>query len=123
MQNNSNLPIKLFNYFDYSYKQNFAFSKKIDLDNTIIPEPLLIYTAITPHAINDWLLLFPGESLIVTCDVTDEFKIAGKYIVSVTFLRGPILLYPLVGEPYYTDQNKWTSNEVNVNITEAHEGS
>ena len=120
MQNNSDIPIKLFNYFEYSYKQNFTFSKKLLLENATISEPeqLNLISLITPHAINDWLLLFPGESLTVPCDISDEFKNSGKYKVSVTFFRGPIVLFPTDGKPRYTEQNKWTSKEVEIEILE-----
>ncbi len=118
IQNNGPLPVTLMNYFD-RYKDFFRFEKKDAASGKRIQETMYIAAAITPHATEGWITLLPGESLSVAIDASDEFKTPGEYRAGVTYYRSRILLSPREGKPYYTKQHTWTSNEVDIVISNA----
>lgn len=115
IQNNGSLPVKLLNHF-HPYKNHFRFEKKYAASNKKIKEAMHPIALITPHAIEGWITLLPGESLSVPIDASGEFKTPGEYRAAVTYYRSRILLYPPTGKPYYTDQYTWTSNEIDMVI-------
>lgn len=116
IQNNGALPVTLMNYFD-RYKDFFRFEKKDTVSGKKIQETMHIASAITPHTIDGWITLLPGECLSVAIDASDEFKTPGKYYVAVAYYRSRILLHPPESEPYYTKQYTWTSKEVDIVIS------
>ena len=135
IENNGDLPVKLKNYF-HRYKDFFEFEKIYAITNEKVQELPYMRAAITPHAIEGWITLLPGEFLSVAIDASDEFKLPTEYRVSVNY-RGRILVYPkdgkpkdpiypglgLIfspdGQPYYTKRHTWPSNEIDLIISVA----
>lgn len=60
-----------------------------------------------------WLWLYPGENVDIPIDV--EIKDKGEYEISVEYTR-KILIKKKGLEPYYTEQFKWSSNQLKINI-------
>ena len=135
IENNGDFTIKLRNHWD-RYKDFFRFEKKYAASNEEIQELTHIRAQISPHATKGWITLLPGEVLSVAIDAIDEFKIPTEYRASITYLGTPILypkdgkpkdpiypglglIFPPDGKPYYTKQRLWTSNEVELAISNA----
>lgn len=135
IQNNGGLPVTLMNHFD-RYTDFFRFEKKDAASGKKLEGYRGPVALISPNAREGWITLLPGESLSVAIDASDEFKTPGEYYVTVTYYRSRILIYPkdgkpkdpiypslgLIfppdGKPYYTKQHNWTSNEIDVVISE-----
>jgi hypothetical protein len=118
LENNGLLPITLLNYF-HPYINHFRLEKKDVASGTKIEEPVHAIEKITPHQIEGWITLLPGESLVVAIDVSNDFKIPGEYLAAITYQHGPIILHATNRKPYYTNQRTWTSNEVDIVISNA----
>ncbi len=116
LENNGLLPITLLNHF-HPYMNHFRLEKKYAASGTRIEEPVHGIEKITPHQIEGWITLLPGESLVVAIDVSNDFKTPGEYLVGVTYQHGPIILYATNGKPYYTNQRTWTSRDVDIVIS------
>jgi hypothetical protein len=118
LENNGLLPITLLNYF-HPYINHFRLEKKYAVSGTKIEEPVHGIEKITPHRIEGWITLLPGESLVVAIDVSNDFKTPGEYLAAITYQHGPIILYATNSKPYYTNQRTWTSKEVDIVISNA----
>ena len=120
IENKTDRPLRFHNYFSlYEYRHYFKFNiELIDKDGkvTVIERDIFFVAAISPHFIDGWMTLFPGERLSTVVDASKEFKMEGNYLVSVTFRRGRVLVYPKSEKPYYAKKYKWDSNKIPVAI-------
>jgi hypothetical protein len=135
LHNNGVFSIGLMNYFD-RYKDFFQFEKRLTVSNEKEEQPMYARASITPNVRDGWITLLPGECLSTIIDAREEFEKPGEYKVVVTYYGSRILIYPKDGtlddpnyptlglkfppdgQPYYTQQYKWTSNEIDIDISE-----
>ena len=116
LRNNSAIPIMIENFFNYPYYQNFKIRKT--LGGRELPANRWPLAWIEHHALYDWLVLLPGDTLWYTADISNEFDTPGVYMISASYTSGPVVVYPAEGKPYYSSpsQRRWSSPEIQVTV-------
>lgn len=113
--NRGGVPIKLLNYFS-PYKDVFDLDvRRVDAPADAGEKEPYPKAKVTPDADSGWVMLMPGESLLVDFDAAEEFKAAGRYETTITYTKSIVLLPP--GEkPRNSTQSRWCSGEISVTI-------
>jgi hypothetical protein len=117
LENRGNDAVVLMNYFS-PYHWFFLFEKKYATSGEKVQDPRVFRGTVTPHTLDGWIMLLPGEHLLVNLDIKREFSTPAKYSVTAIYLERPSL-HPLQGEPHYAKQYKWPSSEAVMTILDA----